>query len=133
MITDEEAAVSQTKALAQAGIMVLIDDFGTGYSSLSYLHRFAAYELKIDRSFVSNIMEPTSAILARQIVSIGKSLDLKIVAEGVETEAQADFMTAIGCDELQGFLLSKPVESDVFEALMRDASDGSVVALKTEA
>ena len=133
MITDEEAAVSQTKALAQAGIMVLIDDFGTGYSSLSYLHRFAAYELKIDRSFVSNIMEPTSAILARQIVSIGKSLDLKIVAEGVETEAQADFMTAIGCDELQGFLLSRPVESDVFEELMRAASTDSVVALKTEA
>ncbi len=133
MITDEEAAISQTKALARAGIMVLIDDFGTGYSSLSYLQRFAAYELKIDRSFVSNIMEPTSAILVRQIVSIGKSLDLKIVAEGVETEAQADFMTAIGCDELQGFLLSKPIESDAFEALMRDAAGRAAVALKNEA
>lgn len=133
MIEDEEAAVSQTKALAQAGIMVLIDDFGTGYSSLSYLHRFAAYELKIDRSFVSNITEPTSAILARQIVSIGKSLDLKIVAEGVETETQADFMTAIGCDELQGFLLSKPIEADAFEDLMRAASTSSVVPFKSEA
>ncbi len=133
MIADEEAAASQTKALAQAGIMVLIDDFGTGYSSLSYLHRFAAHELKIDRSFVSNITEPTSAILARQIVSIGKSLDLKIVAEGVETEAQADFMTAIGCDELQGFLLSRPIEADAFEALMRSASSSSVVAFKSEA
>lgn len=119
MITDEEAAVSQIKALAKAGIMVLIDDFGTGYSSLSYLHRFTAHELKIDRSFVSNVTEPTSAILARQIVSIGKSLNLKIVAEGVETEAQADFMTAIGCDELQGFLLSKPIEAEAFEALIR--------------
>jgi diguanylate cyclase (GGDEF)-like protein/PAS domain S-box-containing protein len=122
MITDEESAVSQIKALANAGIMVLIDDFGTGYSSLSYLHRFAAHELKIDRSFVSNVMDPTSAILARQIVSIGKSLDLKIVAEGVETEEQADFMTAIGCDELQGFLLSKPIEADAFETLMKSVA-----------
>lgn len=120
MITDEESASSQIKALADAGIEILIDDFGTGYSSLSYLHRFTAHELKIDRSFVSNVAEATSAILARQIVSIGKSLDLKIVAEGVETDAQADFMTAIGCDELQGFLLSKPIEAPAFEALMRD-------------
>jgi len=122
MITDEESAGSQIKALADAGIMVLIDDFGTGYSSLSYLHRFTAHKLKIDRSFVSNVADPTSAILARQIVSIGKSLDLTIVAEGVETEAQADFMTAIGCDELQGFLLSKPIEAAAFESLMRDAA-----------
>ncbi len=119
MITDEESASSQIKALADAGIHILIDDFGTGYSSLSYLHRFRAHELKIDRSFVSNVGEATSAILARQIVSIGKSLDLKIVAEGVETDAQADFMTAIGCDELQGFLLSKPIERPDFEALMQ--------------
>jgi|GEM_PF-2651059 len=122
MITDEESAVSQIKALADAGIMVLIDDFGTGYSSLSYLHRFTAHKLKIDRSFVANVADPTSAILARQIVSIGKSLDLTIVAEGVETEAQADFMTAIGCDELQGFLLSRPIDAEAFESLMRDAA-----------
>jgi len=120
MITDEESASSQIKALADAGIEILIDDFGTGYSSLSYLHRFAAHELKIDRSFVTNVAETTSAILARQIVSIGKSLNLKIVAEGVETDAQADFMTAIGCDELQGFLLSRPIEAPAFEDLMRE-------------
>lgn len=131
MITDEESASSQIKALADAGIMVLIDDFGTGYSSLSYLHRFTAHKLKIDRSFVANVAEPTSAILARQIVSIGKSLNLKIVAEGVETEAQADFMTAIGCDELQGFLLSKPIEADAFESLMRDADPLSPSLLAT--
>jgi diguanylate cyclase (GGDEF)-like protein/PAS domain S-box-containing protein len=119
MITDEESASSQIKALADGGIEILIDDFGTGYSSLSYLHRFTAHELKIDRSFVSNVADATSAILARQIVSIGKSLDLKIVAEGVETDAQADFMTAIGCDELQGFLLSRPIEAPAFEDLMR--------------
>ena len=122
MITDEEAASSQIKELAAAGIEILIDDFGTGYSSLSYLHRFKAHELKIDRSFVNNVMEPTSAILARQIVSIGKSLDLRIVAEGVETEAQAEFMTAIGCDELQGFLLAKPLAGAEFEKLMRDSA-----------
>lgn len=120
MITDEESASSQIKALADGGIEILIDDFGTGYSSLSYLHRFTAHELKIDRSFVSNVHEATSAILARQIVSIGKSLNLKIVAEGVETDAQADFMTAIGCDELQGFLLSRPIKAPDFETLMRD-------------
>ncbi len=123
MITDEESASSQIKTLADAGIQILIDDFGTGYSSLSYLHRFRAHELKIDRSFVSKVDEATSAILARQIVSIGKSLDLKIVAEGVETDAQADFMTAIGCDELQGFLLSKPIERSDFEDMMRAKAD----------
>lgn len=132
MITDEESASSQIKTLADAGIHILIDDFGTGYSSLSYLHRFRAHELKIDRSFVSNVAEATSAILARQIVSIGKSLDLKIVAEGVETDAQADFMTAIGCDELQGFLLSKPIERPEFEDLMRAKAE-RVAAASTKA
>ncbi|MEQ9519257.1 MAG: EAL domain-containing protein [Parvibaculum sp.] len=128
MITDEEAASSQIKQLAAAGIEILIDDFGTGYSSLSYLHRFKAHELKIDRSFVNNVMDPTSAILARQIVSIGKSLDLRIVAEGVETEAQAEFMTAIGCDELQGFLLAKPLSSADFEKLMRADAEANIAA-----
>lgn len=125
MITDEEAASSQIKELAAAGIEILIDDFGTGYSSLSYLHRFKAHELKIDRSFVNNVMDPTSAILARQIVSIGKSLNLRIVAEGVETESQAEFMTAIGCDELQGFLLAKPLSGADYEKLIREHGETS--------
>lgn len=118
MIKDEHSARSQTQRLADAGVQILIDDFGTGYSSLAYLNQFRAHKLKIDRSFITNLKEVANATLVKQIVSIGKSLDLRIVAEGVETEAQADFLKAIGCDELQGFLLSRPIPADEFEALM---------------
>jgi diguanylate cyclase (GGDEF)-like protein/PAS domain S-box-containing protein len=98
------------KTLAKQGIKLVIDDFGTGYSNLAYLKRFDIYKLKIDQSFISDITtNPDDAALARGIIGLAKSLGLKVVAEGIETQAQLDFLIANGCDEGQGFLLCAPV------------------------
>jgi diguanylate cyclase (GGDEF)-like protein/PAS domain S-box-containing protein len=96
--------------LASQGLRLVIDDFGTGYSNLAYLKRFDIYKLKIDQSFISDITtNPDDAALARGIIGLAKSLGLKVVAEGVETPAQLDFLIANGCDEGQGFLFCAPV------------------------
>ena len=96
--------------LAKQGFRLIIDDFGTGYSNLAYLKRFDIYKLKIDQSFISDIAtDPDDAALARGIIGLARSLGLKVVAEGIETQEQLDFLIANGCDEGQGFLLCAPV------------------------
>ena len=98
--------LAKLKAL---GLKLSLDDFGTGYSSLAYLKHFALDKLKIDQSFVRGLPEgELDASIARTIVSVGHDLGLLVAAEGVETAAQAEFLHAIGCDELQGFLLGRP-------------------------
>jgi diguanylate cyclase (GGDEF)-like protein len=101
------------KQLRQHGIRVSIDDFGTGYCSLSYLSRLPVDILKIDRSFVSG--EQSSIAVLEMIVAMAKALDLKTVAEGVETQEQSDWLVKEGCDFLQGYLISKPIPADEFE------------------
>jgi EAL domain-containing protein (putative c-di-GMP-specific phosphodiesterase class I) len=97
-----------------------VDDFGTGYSSMSYLRRFPIDKLKIDRGFISEIMtRPDDASIVRAIVSLAHSLRLKVVAEGVETPDQLDFLKTLGCDQYQGFHFSTPVSATDFEALLR--------------
>ncbi|MFN4103384.1 MAG: EAL domain-containing protein [Tepidimonas sp.] len=102
------------------GVSLALDDFGTGYSSLAYLKRFPIRTLKIDRSFVTGIPHQISdGAIARAIVTMGQQLRQEIVAEGVETVEQMQFLRALGCDQLQGFLFSPPVDLDTFETLVR--------------
>ncbi|CAB3746352.1 membrane protein [Burkholderia sp. MSh2] len=99
------------------GVRISIDDFGTGYSSLLYLKRLPASELKIDRGFVSELAQDTEdAAIVSAIIALGQTLNLKIVAEGVETVAQQQFLTQLGCDSLQGYLLGRPMPAEHFTA-----------------
>ena len=99
-----------------AGIQVAIDDFGTGYSTLSYLKKFDIDYLKIDRSFVTNLeTDPNNMALSEAIIVMSHKLGLKVIAEGVETEAQRNLLVAAGCDFAQGYLFSKPVPPEQFE------------------
>jgi len=96
-----------------------VDDFGTGYSSFSYLTRFPINILKIDQSFVCDLPDKKSAItIVSAIANMAKSLGLKTVAEGVETREQAEFLTRLGCDQLQGYFYSRPVPADDFARLL---------------
>ena len=110
-------------ALRDLGITVAIDDFGTGYSSLAYLKRFPIDVLKIDRTFVRDIgVEHNSTELTKAIVSIGHSLDMQLVAEGVESEAQAAFLLTHGCLQAQGYLYGKPMPKSLFESSLDTAT-----------
>jgi EAL domain-containing protein (putative c-di-GMP-specific phosphodiesterase class I) len=103
-------ATGVLESLSRQGFKLAIDDFGTGYSSLSYLKRLHIHKLKIDKSFVRDLQhDASSAALTQGIISLAKSLKLRVVAEGVETAHQADFLAAAGCDEAQGYYFSVPI------------------------
>lgn len=105
--------------LREVGIWVSMDDLGTGYSSLSYLHDLPIDTLKIDKSFVSNILrDPRDAGLSAAIIAIGRSIDLDVLAEGVEEVEQLEFLRRHGCDLAQGYLFSKPVPATAFRQLI---------------
>lgn len=107
----------------QEGIKISLDDFGTGYSSLSYLKLFPIDKLKIDQSFVRDaLVDKSDASLIRTIIAMGKALELTTIAEGVETKEQMDFLHMEGCDEIQGYLLSKPIPADEFIHFLRNRS-----------
>ena len=113
IMEDVVDAARRLGALHALGINLAVDDFGTGYSSLSYLKRFPIRSLKVDRSFVRDIAHnESSAAIARAIIAFGSALGLKIIAEGVESHAQYDILRGCGCDELQGYLFSRPVPAD---------------------
>jgi len=123
-----ERAAKTLDALRELGTTIAIDDFGTGYSSLSYLKRFAVDRLKIDRSFVRDIPQDANDVaLAKSIVALGHSLNLSVVAEGVETQAQRELLTSIGCDEMQGFLYSAPKTASELSSLLTTATPSACV------
>ncbi|MBT3305445.1 MAG: EAL domain-containing protein [Alphaproteobacteria bacterium] len=119
LVANPEETISTLNRLKEMGADVSIDDFGTGYSSLSYLTRFPLDNLKIDRAFVTNLPDDENAVaIVRAIISMANSLNLTIIAEGVETENQVSFLHALGCQVGQGYLFSKPVESAQFVKLL---------------
>ena len=120
LMHDVESAMLIMKELKQAGIRLAMDDFGTGYSSLSYLKRFPFDKLKIDISFVREVtVDPESAAIARSIIAMGHNLNQRVIAEGVETAGQLAYLRTHGCDEMQGYLYSRPLPADQFEVLLR--------------
>jgi diguanylate cyclase (GGDEF)-like protein/PAS domain S-box-containing protein len=119
IMRDPEEAIEKLHELKLMGIKVAIDDFGTGYSSLNYLKRFPIDTLKIDKSFVSDVCkDPHDTSIVRAIINLGHALDLTVVAEGVETKEQLQYLSALECDVVQGFLFSKAISVAAFEELL---------------
>jgi PAS domain S-box-containing protein len=120
MMHNVDEAVTTLRRLKQLGIALSIDDFGTGYSSLAYLKLFPLDYLKIDQSFIRDMLgDPSGAAIVRSVIALGHSLNFKIIAEGVETEAQLAYLARYQCDEMQGYHFSRPVPPDQLAALLR--------------
>ncbi|MGX1175615.1 putative bifunctional diguanylate cyclase/phosphodiesterase [Pseudomonas sp. R151218B TE3479] len=126
-MSDADASMTVLQLLSDMGVDLSIDDFGTGYSSLMYLKRLPANELKIDRGFVRDLEHDSDdAAIVSAIVALGQALGLRIVAEGVETDMQQDFLTQLGCDSLQGYLLGHPLPAERF---LQDIRQAKTVAI----
>jgi len=121
LLENNETTIGTLRQLQKMGIQIAIDDFGTGYSSLSYLKRFPINCLKIDRSFVADIpADPDNAAIVKAIITLARSLNLKVIAEGVETTKQLEFLRSMGCQEMQGYLFSKPIPADQATRLLAE-------------
>ena len=119
IMKDPEEAIEKLHELKLMGIKVAVDDFGTGYSSLNYLKRFPIDTLKIDKTFVSDVCkDPHDTAIVRAIINLGHALDLTVIAEGVETKEQLQYLSALECDAVQGFLFSKALSAAAFEELL---------------
>lgn len=115
-IDDFEASIGKLRQLQARGFRISLDDFGTGNSSLNYLTKLPLAQLKIDKSFVDELPDdPRDAMVAQTIIAMGQGLGLHVIAEGVETEAQRDFLAGLGCHAFQGYLFGRPVPSPIFE------------------
>ena len=120
MVNDMEETIAKMGALKEVGVSFSLDDFGTGYSSLAYLKRLPLDQLKIDQSFVKDLLtDPNDAAIAGTIVALAQSLGLAVIAEGVESEEQRSFLARLGCCAYQGYLFSRALPIDQLEAFMR--------------
>jgi EAL domain-containing protein (putative c-di-GMP-specific phosphodiesterase class I) len=116
LISNIDDIIEKMSMLKSKGIGFSLDDFGTGFSSLSYLKRMPLDQLKIDRSFVRDVLtDPNDAAIASTIITLAKSLNLTVIAEGVETASQRDFLANAGCHAYQGYFFSRPLPIDKFE------------------
>jgi diguanylate cyclase (GGDEF)-like protein len=126
---DSENTLATLRRIKQLGVHIALDDFGTGYSSLSYLRSFPFDKIKIDRTFVSDLSERNEhVVIVQAVVSIARALGMTTTAEGVETEAQQQFLAALGCDELQGYLFSAPVPVERVSEFITDWAPGKTIA-----
>jgi len=115
LMADSGRSTAVIQRLSEIGVALSIDDFGTGYSSLSHLKRLPIQEIKVDRSFVKNMLaDPNDAMIVRATVELGKNLGMRVVAEGVENRETWELLRSFGCDEAQGYFLSKPLRADEF-------------------
>jgi EAL domain-containing protein (putative c-di-GMP-specific phosphodiesterase class I) len=124
VLMDQKDAAAKLRQLRALGLRISIDDFGTGHSSLAYLKHFPIDKLKLDRAFIHDIpSDATGMEIAAAVIGLGHSLDVEVLAEGVETEAQADFLVRSGCRLAQGFLFGRPMwEEDLLATLAQDCS-----------
>ena len=122
IMEDVEVSIQKLKEIRTLGLSVAIDDFGTGYSSLAYLSKLPLATLKIDRAFIVNLLDdPDTATLVQMMITLAHTLKLKVVAEGVETEEQARLLRLLKCDQMQGYLFSKPLPLEALTALLKKA------------
>ena len=118
---DHDQARDALTRLRAIGVRTSIDDFGTGYSSLSYLRELPVHALKIDRSFIIDLMdEPESEAIVRSIIELARNLRLETVAEGVEDERACELLTRLGCDYAQGFVLARPMAADAMRGWLHE-------------
>ena len=119
LLDSAEIAEPDLNTLRGAGVRIALDDFGTGYSSLTYLQKFPVDKIKIDRSFVHNLdSDNASDAIVQAIVDLARAMNVVVTAEGVETAAQRDALQRIGCDEMQGFLLSAPLSMEDADVIL---------------
>jgi EAL domain-containing protein (putative c-di-GMP-specific phosphodiesterase class I) len=131
IMDDLDTALETLRALKQIGVRVSIDDFGTGYSSLSVLGSLPADTLKIDQSFVRDIAQnPPGAAVTRAVIAVAEELGLEAVAEGVETREEMEFVAALGCVKMQGYLFGRPLPAEEFAAEWLDGDSDSPVKLQ---
>ncbi len=133
-VQDVEFNITMLRELREMGVQIAIDDFGTGHSSLSYLSRLPIDVVKIDQSFVQDLTtDPNGAAIARSIIVMAHNLKLRVIAEGVETEEQLAFLKKRRCDEMQGYLFSKPAPAEAFEEMLRQSGRTSRARRPVEA
>jgi EAL domain-containing protein (putative c-di-GMP-specific phosphodiesterase class I) len=119
LIENVDGNIEKLSAVRELGVQIALDDFGTGYSSLSYLARLPVSTLKIDRSFIITMLDdPSATALVSTIISLARTLRLETVAEGVESEEQAKILRLLQCDQMQGYLISRPLSFDDMTAFL---------------
>ena len=127
LIRDDEAALAMLHQLRDLGVRIALDDFGTGYSSLSYLQRFPFDKIKIDRSFIKGIEEPSgSAYIVQAVVNIAVARNMTTTAEGVETEQELQMLRDLGCTDMQGYLFSPALPAAALAELLRSPRAGAL-------
>jgi EAL domain-containing protein (putative c-di-GMP-specific phosphodiesterase class I) len=131
LIDDFSRALSILRRLKALGVRIAMDDFGTGYSSLSYLQSFPFDKIKIDQSFIKNLdCNSQSAAIIRAVIGLGRGLDLPVVAEGVETSEQLAFLSREACNEVQGFLIGRPLAIESYDEILGRRSQAAPRVLR---